>query len=57
MPPKPPKLELAEIHAQQRQLRLREAQVLARLADDTAQSPVAPRPGWPMHRLPECRAT
>ena len=67
MPSRPLTVELAEIHAQQRQLRRREAQVLSHLADQEAAdqeaadqeagSPYTPRPGWPMQRLPDCRAT
>ena len=53
---RPLKVELAEIHAKQRQLRLREAEVLEHLANDQMLPAQTPRPGWPMQRLPEYRA-
>lgn len=58
MPTKIPRIELAEIRAQQRLLHLREAVLLAHLHDGLSTEPaLAPRPGWPMLRVPECRAT
>ena len=54
---RPLKLELVEIHAQQRQLRLREAEVLAHLADSEIEPAHTPRPGWPMQRVREYRVT
>ncbi len=58
MPSKSPKAELAEIRDQQRRLRQRERALLACLNDDRFdENPVAVRPGWPMQRITEHRAT